>query len=426
MTAGRSVAVIGGGWAGLAAAVEARRHGALVTLFEMAPQLGGRSRDVSVDGAVLDNGQHIAIGAYSATLTLLHDLGVEEGHAFLRLPLRLVDAKGDGLVLPDGPPWLAFLRGVLAHTTWSLADKLSLLRAAAGWLAGGFRCPEVLTVASLTRGIRTRVRRELIEPLCVAALNTSATEASARVFLRVIADALFAGRGASDLLLPRLNLGDVLPRPAARWLEGAGATLLLRHWVRELAVADDGCAVDGTRYDAVVLAATASESARLAGAIAPAWAETAGALSFAPIVTVYFRSPGTFLPWPMLSLAADETHPAQFVFDRGQLGGAEGLLAFVISGAEKWVEFGSGPTVEATRRQAEASLGTYLRGPLEAIQVVVEKRATFRCTPALRRPPMRIAESLYAAGDYLEGPYPSTLEGAVRAGIAAGRASCGS
>ena len=426
MTAGRTVAVIGGGWAGLAAAVEAKRNGALVTLYEMAPHLGGRSRDVSVDGIVFDNGQHIAIGAYSAMLTLLHELGVEERQAFLRTPLRLVDAKGDGLVLPDGPPWLAFVRGVLAHTTWSLADKLSLLRAAAGWLAGGFRCPEILTVAGLTRGIRTRVQRELIEPLCVAALNTSATEASARVFLRVIADGLFAGRGASDLLLPRLNLGDVLPRPAARWLERAGATLRLRHRVREVVVADGGWTVDDTRFDAVVLAATASESARLAGAIAPAWAETTGALSFAPIVTVYFRSPGTVLPGPMLSLSADEAHPAQFVFDRGQLGGAEGLLAFVISGAEKWVEFGSDLAVEATRRQAEASLGPFLRAPLDAIQVVIEKRATFRCTPALCRPPMRIAESLYAAGDYLDGPYPSTLEGAVRAGIAAGRATCGS
>jgi hypothetical protein len=127
----------------------------------------------------------------------------------------------------------------------------------------------------------------------------------------------------------------------------------------------------------------------------------------------------------MLALAADERHPAQFVFDRGQLGGPKGLLAFVISGAEKWVGRGSGATLDATLRQAETALGAFLKGPLDAVRVVTEKRATFRCTPGLRRPSMAIADRVWAAGDYLEGPYPSTLEGAVRSGTAAGRAACG-
>ena len=423
MTAGRTVAVIGGGWAGLAAAVEASRAGADVTLFEMAPQLGGRARDVSVDGMALDNGQHIAIGAYSETLALLRDLGIAEDHAFLRMPLRLMDADGEGLILRGGPSSLAFVRGVLTHSGWSWADKLSLLRAAAGWLAGGFRCSELLTVADLSRTIRDRVQRELIEPLCVAALNTDASAASARVFLRVVRDALFSGSGASDLLLPRLGLGKILPTPAAHWLVRAGVTIHLRHRVQELMAAGPGWTVDGAPFDAVVLASTTSENARLVNAVSPTWAAMAGALPFAPIATVYLRSVGTSLPWPMLVLHADERQPAQFVFDRGQLGGVEGLLAFVISGAEKWVDLGSEAMLDATRRQAEATLGAFLRSPLEAVQVVIEKRATFRCTPALRRPVPEIANRLWAAGDYLEGPYPSTLEGAVRSGIAAGCAA---
>ena len=426
MSTARSVAVIGGGWAGLAAAVEASRRGSQVTLFEMAPQLGGRSRDVHVAGVALDNGQHIAIGAYSATLALMRDLGVQERQAFLRTPLRLVDANGDGLVLQTGTPWLAFVRGVIAHRTWRPLDKLSLLRAAAGWLAGGFWCADVLTVAQLTRGVRTRIQRELIEPLCVAALNTGAHEASAQVFLRVIADTLFGGRGASDLLLPRLGLGDLLPTPAARWLDRNGATIRLRYRVRELTAVGTGWSVDGETFDRVVLAATAQENARLVATIAPAWADTASAIPFAPIITVYLRNQGAVLPGPMLSLSASADHPAQFVFDRGQLSGADGLLAFVISGAEAWVERGGEAALEATRFQAEKALGAFLRGPLELVQVVTEKRATFRCTPALRRPTKRIAVNLWAAGDYLEGPYPSTLEGAVRAGIAAGYAASSS
>jgi hypothetical protein len=111
--------------------------------------------------------------------------------------------------------------------------------------------------------------------------------------------------------------------------------------------------------------------------------------------------------------------PAQFVFDRGQLGGPQGLLAFVISGAQPWVDRGVDATCKAVMDQATEALGANLRGPLSLVQNMTEKRATFRCTPGLVRPPMRIADGLHAAGDYVAGPYPATLEGAVRSGMQA-------
>jgi predicted NAD/FAD-dependent oxidoreductase len=99
------------------------------------------------------------------------------------------------------------------------------------------------------------------------------------------------------------------------------------------------------------------------------------------------------------------------VFDRGQLGGPPGLLAFVVSASNA-----DRQTIQAqVLRQAQAQLGL----ALQAIQTVVEKRATFACTPGLVRPGQCIAPGLIACGDYLEGPYPATLEGAVRSGIAA-------
>jgi len=73
--------------------------------------------------------------------------------------------------------------------------------------------------------------------------------------------------------------------------------------------------------------------------------------------------------------------------------------------------------------QAQAALGTLLRAPLRPIRTIVEKRATFRCTPRLDRPAMKIADGLFAAGDHVDGPYPATLEGAVRSGVAAARAA---
>ncbi len=419
----RRIAVVGAGWAGLAGAVECAAGGARVALFEMAPLAGGRARDIAASDAGLDNGQHICIGAYSETLRILARVGVSERDAFVRMPLRLVDAEGLGLRLPAGRPQLAFARGVLGRRGWRLRDRLALLRSAFAWTRGGFACAPGATVADLAAELPAAVRRELIEPLCVAALNTPLDIASGTVFLRVLRDALASGPGASDLLLPKLGLGSVLPGPALGWLEARGATVRLASRVDRIEPAGGGWLVDGVAFDAVLVAASTSEATRLLASHDAAWARRACELRYEPIVTVYATSRGTRLPEPLLALHPDATRPAQFVFDRGQLGGPSGLLAFVISSAAAWVERGLDASEAATLTQARSELRAHLRGPLEPLRTVVEKRATFRCTPLLDRPAMRIAPGLVAAGDYVEGPYPSTLEGAVRSGVAAARAA---
>ena len=415
MAGEKRVAVIGGGWAGLAAAIEATQRGHHVTLFEMAPQLGGRSRAVEVAGMVLDNGQHILIGAYRETLALLRTVGVDNGEAFVRTPLRVTYPDGVGLHLDAGAPMLAFGGAVLRQRGWRLGERIALLVAAAGWVAGGFRCDPALTVAQLTRRLPSAIREDLIDPLCVAALNTSSSDASASVFLRVLKDALFSGPGSADLLLPRVSLSALLPSPSQRWLIDAGATLRMQHRVDTLLAHDAGWTVDGERFSHVVLATTPTEAARLTREIAPDWSRHAAALRYEPIVTVYLRGDDVHLAEPMLALRSDARSPAQFVFDRGQLGGPRGLLAFVISGAQTWVDRGLETTTKATIEQARAALGV----SLTLVQTLTEKRATFRCTPGLQRPAMRIANGLHAAGDHVAGPYPATLEGAVRSGRAA-------
>ncbi len=418
MTSGRRVAVIGAGWAGLTAAVEATRRGHVVTLFEMAPQPGGRARDVQTDSFALDNGQHILIGAYAETLALMRSLNVDPGEAFVRIPLRISYPDGAGLRLEPGAPALAFVMAVMRQRGWRLADRLAVLSAAAGWGARGFRCEASRTVAALTCRWPDVARRELIDPLCVAALNTPAAEASARVFLRVLKDALFSGPGSADLLLPRVGLGALLPGPAWHWLHAAGADIRASRRVGSLLVDGVGWSVDGEAFDQVIVATSPKEAARLVEPIAPVWSQVAVGLRYEPIVTVYLRADDAQLAAPMLALHASDAAPAQFVFDRGQLGGPAGLLAFVISGAALWVERGAAATEQATLAQARTALGLNL----SVVKTLTEKRATFRCTPGLQRPSMRIAAGLFAAGDHVDGPYPATLEGAVRHGLAAARA----
>ena len=419
--ASRRVAVVGGGWAGLAAAVEATQRGHEVTLFEMAAHLGGRARGVEIDGLMLDNGQHILIGAYTETLRLMRTVGVDLDAMLLRTPLRFIDAQGLGLSLNPGAPVPQFAAAVLRHGLWGWRDKAALLWAATGWFVGGFRCEPARTVAELTHKLPQAVHENLIDPLCVAALNTPAGQASGEVFLRILKDALFSGPGSADLLLPKINLSELLPLPAGRWLKQAGATVRLSHRVERLQPQQGSWRLDGEAFDAVVLATTPTEAARLAEATAPEWSQVAAALRYEPIVTTYLRSAGTRLPEPMLALRAGVSSPAQFVFDRGQLGGPQGQLAFVVSGAQEWVDRGLQATQEAVLAQAQLELQAHLRGPLQVVKTLTEKRATFRCTPSLQRPALRIAAGLHAAGDHVQGPYPATLEGAVRCGVAAVR-----
>lgn len=410
------LAVVGAGWAGLACAVHAVRAGHAVVVFEAARTPGGRARRVDGDGGLaLDNGQHILIGAYSATLAFMRELGVDPAAAMLRTPLQLRFADGGGLAMPSLPAPLDLLVGILSARGWNWRDKASLLRTALAWRAAGFRCDPQASVADLCAQLTPRVMKELVEPLCVSALNTPVDRSSGQVFLRVLNDALFAERGGADLLLPRVDLGRLLPDAAADWLAQNGAELRLGRRVQSLQRSAAGWQVDGEPFGHVVLAGPPWEAARLvreADLDADGWAATAEALRYEAIATVYAQGAQRRLAAPMVALRSGPGIPAQFVFDRSQLGGPEGLLAFVVSASDT----GRDALQAQVLAQAAAQLG---ETGLRVLQTVVEKRATFACTPGLVRPRMRIAPRLLACGDYVEGPYPATLEGAVRSGAGA-------
>lgn len=415
------LAVIGAGWAGLSAAVRATEAGQTVAVFEMAPQVGGRARTVRrPDGAELDNGQHILIGAYTATQRVMGLVGAETAKLLRRLPLELRYPDGQGLKVAPGPALWGFARGVLGARGWSLGERLALLHTSLSWWRQGMRNPGVDTVGALCAALPKRVREQLIEPLCVAAMNTPADQASATVFLRVLGDALFGTAGGSDLLLPRVGLSELFPRPAAAWLSAQGARIELRRRIAELLPDGGGWRVDRERFDALLLACSAIEAARLVRPLAPGWAEQAEALRYEPIATVYLdRSPRP-IPLPMLALHAGEGNPAQFVFDLDALGVCSGRLAFVVSGAGPWLAGGVEALTEAVRQQAEKQIPLHVAvGPSARMRTMVERRATFACVPDLRRPPIVVAPGLFACGDYVQGPYPATLEGSVRSGLEA-------
>ena len=236
----KNIAVVGAGWAGIAAAVDACRNGHQVTLIEASRTLGGRARALPrrahPDPAAadpfltLDNGQHILLGGYAQTLRLMDALNMDPDAAFLRLPLDLRDAQGLGMHLPDMQrPW-NLLAGLAMARGWSMSDKRALLTQMRAWRKSGFLCAPARSVADICNGLPQAVRQTLMEPLCVSALNTLPFKASGQVFLRVLHDALMGEIGkstpvsfaTSDVLLPLRDLSRILPEPAARWLERRG------------------------------------------------------------------------------------------------------------------------------------------------------------------------------------------------------------
>ena len=415
------LAVIGAGWAGLAAAVAATDAGHKVTVFEAARVLGGRARTLEVqlpDGqaAMLDNGQHIMIGAYLQTLRMMEKVGIDPAAVLLRLPLVLRFPDGGGLQLPLWPAPLDAVAGIVTARGWTWGDRFSLLRASMRWQLARFACAPQASVADACRGLTQRVMAELVEPLCVSALNTPAARASGQVFLRVIRDALFgkghAGFGGSNLLVPRHDLGKLFPEVAQAWLVRHGAQVVTGHRVQKIAREGAGWRVDGRQFDAVLLACPPWEAARLvaaSGIAATHWVASVQALDHEAIATVYAMG-GPRLPLPIMALRSDAANPAQFVFDRSQLGGPDGLLAFVVSASQ-----GDRETLERQVLQQAQSLGW----TVQPAQTVVEKRATFACVPGLQRPSIAIAPGLLACGDYVDGPYPATIEGAIRTALQA-------
>jgi hydroxysqualene dehydroxylase len=448
------VLIAGAGWAGLACAIELTKAGHHATVLEASRALGGRARSLNVtlpDGseATLDNGQHILIGAYSETLRLMREVGVQPEKVLHRMPLTLRFPNGDALQLPDWKkPLIKGLDvacGVMMAKGWSWADKFSLLRTAIDWSNQGYECEPHTTVSKLCRRVSPRVMQMLIEPLCVSALNTPALQASGQVFLRVMHDSLFAnaqpGMGSSNFLLPNADLGGLFPRAAQHWLEQQGAKVLLGHrlvqWKslsnrEHLARISVGLEADLMQnFDAIVIATPPTEAIRIIEQSKPPepwqkayWLENARKLKYEPIATVYAYAKDHALPAPIMALQSSLEQPAQFVFDRGALTGQHGLMAFVVSASR-----GSAQEIEA---QVIAQGRVQLSLPdLAAVQTIVDKRATFACTPALERPnnsfylhPHTDIENVNAprvliAGDYVQGPYPSSLEGAVRSGVAA-------
>lgn len=459
------VAVVGGGWAGLSAAVTAVGLGHDVRLFESAAILGGRARSVHAPALEtdIDNGQHILLGAYTATLALMRGLGLDPARQFLRLPLSIRSADG-GLAmraLPGLPAPLHIAGGLLTARGLSWREKQAAMRAMTLLRRNGWKTPRGATVQewlSLTLQ-PPRLQRLLWAPLCIATLNTPVQQACAQLFAHVLRDSLGAsGRSASDMLIPRTTLSELWParvealarsgafsRPAGGETPSAPeAHLKIRcsTTIRRLRYVEADDAVDSLSrvrrlalderpegYDAVLLCGNTPSTARLLASLPPqpggeAFLGDLRAFGHAPIATLTLELERSFvLPSPMLLLHEDRQrgHFGQWLFQGQDAGGR--LLHVVVSDADALLRRGRSAALASMMDQLQEQLPAGAMPAVRRHALIVEKRATFLAVPGLRRPDNRTPwPGVWVAGDWTDTGYPAVLEGAVRSGRDAARA----
>lgn len=428
------VIVVGGGWAGLAAAAELARYDIPVTLLESAKQLGGRARRVPFDNhnndnpIGIDNGQHILIGAYDSTLDLLHNIGLHEEDVLLRkdLYLRMHPAKGRPIRMKTGktPAPLHLLKGLITASGLSLHDRIRAIKFSAALAKADFKLEEDETCLSLFKRHQQseKLIKALWEPLCLGALNTHIDEASAEIFLRILRDTFSQNRINSNYLFPKTDLGQLLPDPAMDYIEKNGGSIKLAQRVTALQFANDGIAGVTTEVQSylaryVILATPYFVTEQLIHQHEALQNITNHLRQFTsnPIVTVYLQfPPDIHLKHEMLGMLHSTS---QWVVDR-RICQQPGLLAVVISGTGPHMKMSNDDLIAQVIRELRQQI-VALPNPIHSM-VIREKRATFHCRTGINkiRPANRTpVEGLLLAGDYTNTELPATLESAVRSGV---------
>ncbi len=434
-----TVHIIGAGWSGLACAVTLSRAGIPVQLLEAAPQAGGRARSVqyrkSFPHTLLDNGQHIMLGAYHHTLKLFKQLDIKEQDVLYRQSLNLVlNSPRSPVIRLTAPalpaPWHLII-AMLTFKNISLTDRLKLVLMLVRIRLKQFTLTKDCSVAELLNHYSQsqRLIEALWEPLCLATMNTPIKEASAQVFLTVLEKSFNHSRQNSDLLFFKSDLSSVFVNKALNAIRQHHGIILFNHRVRNIELQTDTSSsntfiVHTTKEtitaSTLVLATPAYITEKLQGQVFNLKPEHSKLkLTYQPICTVYLQYP-EHIKFEQVMTGFFGTL-SQWAIDH-RINKQPGLIAVVISSSGRHLQLPEEQLVDTIHNElklVQPDLPLWLQ-----YQVVIEKKATFNCTVNINtvRPDFNTSNKrVFLAGDFTRTTYPATLEGAVISGIQTAR-----
>ncbi|MEV7007477.1 hydroxysqualene dehydroxylase HpnE [Streptosporangium sp. NPDC051022] len=425
------VAIVGGGLAGIAAAVALAETGCAVTLYEARPRLGGAAHSFTRGGLTADNGQHVFLRCCTAYRGLLDRIGVADRVRLQdRFDVRVLTPRGrTGRLRRAALPGPFQLMPALA--TYSLlgaADRLRVMRAslALARLDPGDAALDRIDLASwlAAHGQRGPARRALWGLFTVAALNADIEEAALGAAAMVFKTALLGRADAADIGVPTVPLGELHDTAARAAIRRGGGEIRLSAKVTAIApgptVVVDGVGVPAS---AVIVATPHQQAAKLLPPQAAPDRDRWSGLSASPIVNVHavYDRPVTDMPF-----AAVVDSPVQWVFDKTRAAGLdEGqYLAVSLSAAGRWIDVPAAGIRAEFVPALEQLFPRARRATLRDFFVTRERRATFRQAPgsgALRPAAVTRWPGVYLAGAWTDTGWPDTMEGAVRSGLHAAR-----
>lgn len=432
--------ILGGGVAGIAAAVHLAERGTAPILVESRPYLGGRARSFrhAETGDEIDNGQHLLMGCYHETLRLLEHLGTRpllDLQPALRVEFRETNGTAHLLSAPRFlPSPLNVAAGMLRFAPLSLRERLGLLRT--GLSAMAHTPPADESVAAyLTRlGQSARARTWLWDPIVLATLNTSPEQGSARLFTQVMRLGFMGLGDNSKLALPRTGLSGLFS-PAEAFITARGGTVITGNQIRRVDTVEgkEGRwrvhlrSGENIETSALISALPWRSFRSLLAPHLPELPAIVHPIEHNPIISLYlwFDSPLETIP-PFCALIGTTV---QWVFNRRTIIPEQnpqfpGLLACVISAPEHSAPHGTATLLRIAETELRAAFAELNNTRLLTSLAITEKHATFAATPqveALRPPPGEVCSGLFLAGDWTSTELPGTIEGAVRSGLAAAR-----
>jgi squalene-associated FAD-dependent desaturase len=429
---GARIAVVGGGLAGIAAALELADSGAEVTLYEARSRLGGATYSVERDGRWIDNGQHVLLRCCTAYRAFLARLGVEQLVPIqprLRIPILREGQPPAYLRRASLPAPLHLVPSLLRFALLRPRERLGALRAAAA-LRRLDPTDATLDTRAFGEWLRAHgqsdtATAELWDLITVPTLNLPAAEGSLALATMVFRTGLLDAADACDIGVPAVPLQRLHGDAATAALGRAGVRIALSSPVqgveRSRVLAGDAA----HEVDAAVVAVPHDAAAKLLPT-GVADAKALAALGASPIVNVHVHFDRIVLEEPFAAAAAES--PLQWLFDRTASSGATQGQLVSISLSNAAAEIGE-PLATLRERYLPAVHRLLPRSrDAEVLDFTAtrEPRATFRAAPgtAKLRPGARTSEpGLYLAGAWTDTGWPATMESAVRSGLGAAAAA---